>query len=102
MAIPQVIHAEIVVMLPGWELSKGALIERNLAFDLNIPVFTYPQFFDPVRYQNVLVKQAEKITIFNAPDIEILDLIELAYNATTDQVIDRFSTMDFPALRAAQ
>jgi len=34
-------HAEGIVMLPGWEASKGATAERALTIALNLPVFLY-------------------------------------------------------------
>jgi len=37
--IPMLMEADAVYMLKGWKGSKGAVIERNLALSLGIPVF---------------------------------------------------------------
>ncbi len=37
-AICQLVKCDSVAFLPGWSNSRGALIERALAFDLKIPV----------------------------------------------------------------
>lgn len=38
MAIAQLVTCDIVAMLPGWETSEGANIERGLAIDLGLEV----------------------------------------------------------------
>lgn len=38
MALRQLVECECVVLLPGWIDSKGAVIERNLAQALGMPV----------------------------------------------------------------
>lgn len=35
-------HCEAVLMVPGWETSRGARIERERALEWSIPVFTDP------------------------------------------------------------
>lgn len=37
-ALQQMLTCELVAMLPGWESSRGASIERKLAFELGMPV----------------------------------------------------------------
>lgn len=36
--LPQMLESDFVVMLPDWEVSKGACIERSLALYAGIPV----------------------------------------------------------------
>ena len=36
--IKLLMDADMMVMLPGWELSKGAIIEKNVAESINIPI----------------------------------------------------------------
>lgn len=38
MALRQLVDCECVVLLPGWMESRGAVIERNLARALDMPV----------------------------------------------------------------
>lgn len=38
MALPQLITCDIIALLPGWQDSKGARIERSLAVDLSLRV----------------------------------------------------------------
>ena len=38
MALPQLVTCDIVALLPGWQDSKGARIERCLAIDLSLRV----------------------------------------------------------------
>lgn len=38
MALPQLVNCDIVALLPGWQDSKGARIERSLAIDLSLRV----------------------------------------------------------------
>ena len=35
---------DAMVMIPGWEASKGAVEERNYALSLGIPVYVWPNF----------------------------------------------------------
>ena len=37
-AITQMMQADMVCMLPGWDRSRGAAIEHRLAFDLEMPI----------------------------------------------------------------
>ena len=37
-SIRQMLTCDMVVLLPGWEASRGACIETHLAMDLGIPV----------------------------------------------------------------
>lgn len=39
--IPMVFKANAIIMLPGWERSKGACIERQIAQERGIPIFRY-------------------------------------------------------------
>lgn len=39
--IPMVFHASAIVMLPEWEKSKGACLERQIAQERGIPIFLY-------------------------------------------------------------
>lgn len=47
--IKLLMDADMVVMLPGWEQSKGAKIEKQIAEQLNIPV-AYSHRFDGGQY----------------------------------------------------
>jgi hypothetical protein len=38
MALPQLVSCDIVALLPGWQDSRGARIERSLAVDLSLKV----------------------------------------------------------------
>ena len=42
LAIAQLVTCDAIYMLPGWETSKGARIERKLALDLSMQVI-YPR-----------------------------------------------------------
>ena len=42
--IPAVLDSDIVVMLDGWESSKGARLERRVALDCGIEVKSFHQF----------------------------------------------------------
>lgn len=42
-AIVQMLSCEVVVMLPGWSESRGALIERELALRLGLKVISAGQ-----------------------------------------------------------
>lgn len=39
--VKALVDCDAVIVLPCWENSKGAKIERQLAWDLDIPVFGY-------------------------------------------------------------
>jgi hypothetical protein len=44
MCIKQMLDCDAVILLPCWEDSNGAKIERKLANKLEIPIFTYCGF----------------------------------------------------------
>lgn len=39
-------HAELLVLLPGWEKSKGSRVEVDLALALEIPIMLYNDAID--------------------------------------------------------
>lgn len=41
LGIAQIIKCDTMILLPGWETSRGANIERQLAIDLGINVVDY-------------------------------------------------------------
>ena len=41
------LHAEAVVMLPGWETSAGVMAEKATAESIGVPVFTLAEFATP-------------------------------------------------------
>ncbi len=63
-SIRQLVGCEAVVMLDGWQESKGATIERNLALELGIPVYYemyLDEYFDdyPCKYTYDIVKESK-------------------------------------------
>lgn len=42
-AIKQVASSDGVVLLPGWELSKGATLERHIAEELGLEIHRYEE-----------------------------------------------------------
>ena len=42
--IKAMLDCDGVVILPDWKLSQGARIERQIAYDLDIPIFNYDDF----------------------------------------------------------
>lgn len=38
-ALASLVDADAILMLNGWEKSRGACIERTVAFQLNIPIY---------------------------------------------------------------
>jgi hypothetical protein len=41
-----VLHSDGVIVLPGWQNSRGATAEVTLALAANLPVYTIPQAID--------------------------------------------------------
>lgn len=39
MAVAQVAQADVVVLLPGWEASRGAMVEYRLAVGMGLPIW---------------------------------------------------------------
>jgi len=35
-------HCDAIVMIPGWELSQGAIAEHSVAFDAGIEIVQFP------------------------------------------------------------
>src|SRR5579883_2711410 len=52
--LPEVCRADMVVMLPGWQYSRGATLEAFVAQWLEIPVVSYPNL-EPIRPDPVFV-----------------------------------------------
>jgi hypothetical protein len=46
MAVRQVTESDTVLLLPGWEYSKGAKLERHVALELGIDVMTFQDFIN--------------------------------------------------------
>lgn len=44
MSIIEMMSCDAVFMLDGWQNSRGATIERNLAWNLNMPVYYQKEF----------------------------------------------------------
>ena len=51
--IKELAECDGLVLLPCWEQSKGAKIERQLADDLNIPIYNYNKFGLEVLVKNL-------------------------------------------------
>lgn len=51
--IKELVDCDAVVLLPCWEQSKGAKIERQLADDLDIPIFHFSKFGLKVLCENL-------------------------------------------------
>jgi Domain of unknown function (DUF4406) len=45
-ALVKMLTCEAIVLLPGWERSRGANIERHLAIDLGMPVWLLSDFIE--------------------------------------------------------
>lgn len=39
--VESVLSVDLVVLLPGWQESKGAIIEKSIAMAIGIPVFAF-------------------------------------------------------------
>jgi hypothetical protein len=44
MSVIEMMSCDAILMLQGWQNSRGATIERNLAWNLNIPVYYEKEF----------------------------------------------------------
>ena len=38
-SLAALVDSDAILMLNGWETSRGASIERNVAFELDIPIY---------------------------------------------------------------
>lgn len=56
MCIAQLLEADAMVILPDWHLSQGAIVEKDLAMKLGIPVFE-ANFFGFEKLQATLWNQ---------------------------------------------
>lgn len=49
LAVKQVVDCDLVLLLPGWETSKGARLEKHIANQLGISVSTFEDFVNSSR-----------------------------------------------------
>lgn len=60
-SVAQVASVDCLVMLPGWQQSRGAKIEHTLAADLGLKIFT-------MKLQSLQATPGEKVATTTAPE----------------------------------
>lgn len=83
-----VCESDAIVVLPGWQRSKGATLELHVARECEIPIYTYPDL-QPLRYEPERYEDAEGEPEAETPVTEALAAAQPSPSARTSEDIRR-------------